>query len=78
MTEAGEETLAEYANQITDMLIMGDLSEYQQNLQAFKEQGLSEKEAIQKASMQAFVINPLIAAAGGALSGGVMGAGAAL
>lgn len=74
--EASEETLTELANTITDGLINGDLSKYQQAVTQYVAEGMSEDEAKKRAA--ADVAKDIgMAAAGGFVSGGVMAAGKA-
>lgn len=65
---ASEETFTEIADVMADSLIMGDLSQYNLAVKAYKEQGYSEAEARNKAAMDTF---GQIAAAG--LGGAIMG-----
>lgn len=74
-TEGTEEMFTEFANYASDRVIMGALSNYELSLQDYMEQGLSEKEAKENAYAD-LVKNLLLAGAGGALSGGIMGGGA--
>ena len=82
-TEGSEEFFTEIANTASDAAIMGELSDYNQNIrnyrQEYMDQGMSEEEADKEAKWSAFrdFLGGLgLAAAGGALSGGLMGAGA--
>lgn len=76
-TEAGEETVSEIANTLADNIIMADQSQMEETIrQLMNQQGMSEQEARRAATLQYFVKNPALAAAGGALSGGIFGAGA--
>lgn len=76
-TEAGEETVSEIANTLADNIIMADQSQMEETIrQMMNQQGMSEQEARRAATLQYFVQNPALAAAGGALSGGIFGAGA--
>ena len=76
-TEAGEETVSEIANTLADNIIMADQSQMEETIrQLMNQQGMSEQEARRAATLQYFVQNPALAAAGGALSGGIFGAGA--
>lgn len=74
-TEGTEEASTELTNAITDRLIMGDKSNYDTAVQYYISQGLNEAEAKRKAAGEVGG-DMLLAAAGGALSGGIMGAGA--
>ena len=75
-TEAGEETVSEIANTLADNIIMADQSQMEETIRQLVNQGMSEQEARRAATLQYFVQNPALAAAGGALSGGIFGAGA--
>lgn len=72
--EASEEVATEVANIIADNAVMGDLSNYNLAVNAYVSDGMSREEAKKKASIDSFM-NVLLAGAGGALSGGVMGVG---
>ncbi len=74
--EASEEWVSEVLNNFTDLAIMGDRSNLGFKIRELMAQGMSEQEARQNAFTEFFVWNPLKAAAGGAISGGVFGAGA--
>lgn len=65
---ASEELLTEIANTVTDLLVMGDMSNYALSVQDYVEQGMSEQEARNKAALD---VAGQIALAG--LAGGVMG-----
>ena len=65
---ASEEALTEIANTVTDLLVMGDMSNYALSVQDYVEQGMSEQEARNKAALD---VAGQIALAG--LAGGVMG-----
>lgn len=67
-------TFTEMGDALTDQSIMGELSQYNLNLQQYRSNGLSEEEAKKKA-FEDVAKNIALAGAGGALSGGVMGAG---
>lgn len=75
-TEAGEEALSEIANNLVDAAVMGDSSELQLYVKELQAAGLSREEAERAALLQFYVWNVLGSAAGGAISGGVMGGGA--
>lgn len=70
--EASEETATEIANVISDSLIMGELSNYQQTVNEYMAQGMSESEAKNRAAAD-LGLQVIEAGLGGALSGGVMG-----
>lgn len=74
-TEGQEEILTEFANTMTDEMIMKELSEFEINRQNYINMGLSEEEAALKAN-QDFFKQLGLAGVGGAISGGVMGGGA--
>lgn len=74
--EGSEELISEYANNIADIAILGDKSDYVQYRNQLLQQGLSPEEAERRTATQFFIQNPATAFAGGAISGGVMGAGA--
>lgn len=72
--EASEEMATELANSITDQLIMGEKSNYNRSVEEYMAQGNTEEIAKVKA-IQDIGKNILLAGAGGALSGGLMGGG---
>lgn len=74
--EATEELVSEYANTLADISVMGKNSEYGRRKSQLIADGMSEAEATKTANHEFFIMQPLMAAAGGALSGGVMGGGA--
>ena len=74
VTEGSEEVFTEIANSISDRAIMGELSQYHLAYETYKAQGMDEKTAKQQAFLD-FMKNVGEAGLGGALSGGVMGAG---
>lgn len=74
VTEGSEEVFTEIANSISDQAIMGELSQYHLAYENYKAQGMDEKTAKQQAFLD-FIKNVGEAGLGGALSGGVMGAG---
>ncbi len=75
-TEATEESISEIANNIVDTAVMGDKSEYRQYVSQLVQSGVPQAEAEKQAFVQFFILNTTQAAAGGALSGGLMGGGA--
>ena len=77
-SEALEEATSEYANFIVDAVVRGDESEYNQYIAQLVANGMDFSDAEREAVLQYYVENPLLAAAGGALSGGVMGGGASV
>jgi N12 class adenine-specific DNA methylase len=77
ITEASEETASEIANLAADILISKGKSEWQQSINEYKKQGMTEGQAFGKAFLDQ-LLNVGLSALGGALSGGVMaGASAA-
>lgn len=74
--EASEEMATELANSITDSIIMEDKSNFLTSIKQYKIMGESDSSATWKAIMDVGQ-NILLAGAGGALSGGIMGGGAA-
>ena len=72
--EGSEETFTEIADAIGDKLIMGDLSNYDLAKQKYLNDGQSDDEAKKNALLD-IAKNVGLAAAGGAISGGVFGAG---
>nr|DAP02568.1 MAG TPA: Large polyvalent protein-associated domain 3 [Caudoviricetes sp.] len=72
--EASEEAFTELTNNLSDQLINGGLSNYQQAVQRYMAQGMEEAEAKKAASAE--VAGEIgLAALGGALSGGVLAGG---
>lgn len=72
--EGSEEFNTTLFNTMADILVMAQNSEYMQNAQKYIEQGKTPEEA-QKQALADFVVQIAWDAIGGALSGGVMGAG---
>nr|DAR18681.1 MAG TPA: hypothetical protein [Bacteriophage sp.] len=70
--EASEEGATEIANILTDAAIMGESSNFSVAVENYKAQGMSESEAKKQAYLD-MIGQVGWAAAGGALSGGVMG-----
>lgn len=70
--EASEEIATELANTVTDIIIMGDKSEFVNSMNAYMASGYDESTARNKA-IGDVVKNVALAGLGGALSGGVMG-----
>ena len=70
--EASEEGATEIANILTDAAIMGESSNFSVAVENYKAQGMSESEARKQAYLD-MIGQVGWAAAGGALSGGVMG-----
>jgi hypothetical protein len=75
--EATEELVSEYANTLTDIALMGNKSSYHLLVQELVQSGLSREEAEKQATIEMFVIQPMMAAAGGGLAGGISGGTAA-
>lgn len=78
LAEGGEEAGSDLINLFADILISGDQSEWQQSINAYKEDGRTEKEAFLLAFKdQALAVG--LDMLGGAISGGIMaGTGAAV
>lgn len=74
-TEGSEEVFTTIANTISDALIMGDKSELNTSIAAYRMAGYSDEEATRKAWSD-WATNIALDFAGGALSGAIMGAGA--
>lgn len=75
-TEGSEELFTDFANYITDRAINGGLSEYDTAVRAYMDQGLSQKEASQKAGADLAAQMALDFVAGG-VAGGLMAGGKA-
>lgn len=75
-TEGSEELFTDFANYITDRAINGGLSEYDTAVRAYIDQGLSQKEASQKAGADLAAQMALDFVAGG-VAGGLMAGGKA-
>lgn len=73
-TEGSEEVFTEIANTISDKMIMGELSQYDQRYQEYRQMGADDDTAKQEA-FKDFLKNVGLAGLGGAVSGGIMGAG---
>lgn len=73
--EATEETLTEFTNALLDKAIMGDKSNFALTKNQYMQNGLNDTDAGTRAYFDTFFKQPAIAGLGGALSGGVMGAG---
>lgn len=73
-TEGSEEFFTTLANNMTDNLINGGLSEFQQNLRGYMEQGMSEEEARRRAYLD-FAGQLALDFSGGAIAGGLMAGG---
>lgn len=76
LTESGEEGASSLINSIADVLISGDKSEWQQMVQAYEEQGFSDKEAFKRTFWEHMKMLGLDVL-GGAISGGLMAGGSA-
>lgn len=75
--EASEEFFTECTNILADMWIMGDNSNTRTRINAYKAAGMSQQEAEIAAHMDNFE-QVMLAALGGAISGGVIGGGKSL
>nr|DAR47757.1 MAG TPA: nuclease [Caudoviricetes sp.] len=75
-TEGSEELFTDFANYITDRAINGGLSEYDTAVRAYMDQGLSQKEASQKAGADLAARMAMDFVAGG-VAGGLMAGGKA-
>ena len=73
-TEASEEALTTIANTLTDSIINGDMSAIALEYQGYIDEGYSEEEATLKCA-ESFAKQVALDAAGGAVSGGVLGGG---
>jgi hypothetical protein len=73
-TEGSEEFFTTLANTMTDNLINGGLSDFQQNLREYMEQGMSEDEARRRAYLD-FAGQLALDFGGGAIAGGLMAGG---
>lgn len=74
LTEASEEGLTTIANTLTDSIINGDMSSIALEYQGYIDEGYTKDEATAKCA-GSFVKQVLLDAAGGAVSGGVLGGG---
>lgn len=74
VTEGSEEFFTTLANTMTDNLINGGLSEFQQNLRGYMEQGMSEEEARRRAYLD-LAGQLALDFGGGAIAGGLMAGG---
>ncbi|MDR1299403.1 MAG: hypothetical protein LBJ84_04050 [Oscillospiraceae bacterium] len=74
LAEGSEEVAAEVLDTALDMLVAGDMSEFEQYKRELIAGGMGEGEANSAAIKQFFVNNVLSAGVGGAVSGGVFGA----
>lgn len=72
--EGSEELFTSIANTFSDILVMGDKSEYMQKVATYIAQGMTEKEAARRA-MAEIGVQLGVDFVGGAISGGVFGAG---
>lgn len=73
-TEASEEMVTEFANTMTDYMIMRDQSNYNRSVSAYMATGATESEAKKLARLD-IMKNIGLSGLGGAISGGVMGGG---
>ncbi|MFR1435708.1 MAG: ADP-ribosyltransferase, partial [Acutalibacteraceae bacterium] len=74
--EASEEMATEIANILSDTAIMGNTSEFSKSVRGYMHDGMSEEEAKKQAFLDC-IGQVVLAGAGGFISGGVMGGGAA-
>lgn len=72
--EASEETFTTIANTVTDNIINGNKSEFNQSVEEYKQAGMSESEAKKQAAKD-WVQGLFLDALGGFISGGAMGGG---
>ena len=70
--EGAEEAATELVNILADQAIMGDQSNYNQNVENYRRQGMTEEEARQ-AAQRDLAKQVGMAAAGGAIAGGLFG-----
>lgn len=73
--EGSEELVTSYLNTLNNMLIMGERSDFNKAISEYMQYGLSAEEAYNTAITDFFITEPLISFGGGALFGGVLGAG---
>ena len=73
--EGSEELVTSYLNTLNNMLIMGERSDFNKAISEYMQYGLSAEEAYDAAITDFFITEPLISFGGGALFGGVLGAG---
>ncbi|MCK9479998.1 MAG: hypothetical protein M0R40_10960, partial [Firmicutes bacterium] len=76
--EGLEEVIAEIGGTISDNLIMGEKSNYNLSVKQYMAQGMTEAEAVKKTNMDFFGKQLMASFVGGALLGGVFGAGETL
>ena len=74
-TEGLEEGISEIANTLFDMAQMGEDSAYNQRINELINAGSTRQEAERQANLEFFAKNPALAAAMGAFSGALFGAG---
>ena len=74
LTEGSEEVSTSLANSLAEEIVMGDKSQLKLMERDFMEQGMSREEA-QKAAKQQWLVGILADFIGGAVSGGLFGAG---
>lgn len=73
--EGSEEVLTDFANLIADGIVNGDLSQIQQTISGYIDDGMTEQEARNKAVGE-WLKDTAVDFAAGALAGGIMGGGA--
>lgn len=71
--EASEELFTEYANELSDLVILGDKSDIMEYYNDLVAKGEDKSSAAAKTALEYGVINPGQAALGGAISGAVFG-----
>lgn len=75
ITEGSEEMFTDWANAVTDYMIMGGESQWQQDYDAYIANGYSDKQAVMQATANVLKQSAL-SFLGGAISGGLLGSGA--
>lgn len=75
VTEGSEEAASDVMNTISDNIINGKKSEYNQSIKRYMDQGLTKEQA-KRAAMMDWIGQTAYDAAAGAFSGGLMGSGA--
>jgi hypothetical protein len=73
--EGIEEIVNSYANSISDQIITGEKSQFNQLVASYQADGMTRDEAYRKAMLDTYVMQPLQAGFGGFLSGGFIGGG---
>lgn len=75
ITEGSEEMFTDWANAVTDYMIMGGDSQWQQDYDAYIANGYTDKQAVMQATANVLKQSAL-SFLGGAISGGLLGSGA--